>query len=140
MMHSEKKRKAYTVCTPPVKVTGKFTMADALTTVLQDMLVRRARMQGFDTVCVPSSHDGGLETQSVVERTLQVEEPDGVFSPADYRRVAKSFRVGRENDVIDQQEVLGASLSWQLYRHTFDEHYSYRMVSQINDKKIDEVC
>ena len=118
MMHAEKKRKAYTVCTPPVKITGKFSMADALTTVLQDTLVRRARMQGFDTVCVPSTEDGGLETQNVVEDVLRIEEPDEVFSPADYRRIARNFRLGREHDIIDQQEVLGASLSWQLYRHT----------------------
>jgi valyl-tRNA synthetase len=63
----------YTIVIPPPNVTGILHMGHALNNTIQDVLIRRKRMQGFNTVWVPGTDHAGIATQNVVERQLKKE-------------------------------------------------------------------
>ena len=73
--HSDAARggKPYTIVIPPPNVTGILHMGHALNESIQDVMVRRKRMQGFNTVWVPGTDHAGIATQIVVERQLNAE-------------------------------------------------------------------
>src|SRR5680860_132608 len=65
--------KPFTIVIPPPNVTGALHMGHALNNTLQDVLIRRARMQGFETLWVPGTDHAGIGMQNVVERELAKE-------------------------------------------------------------------
>src|SRR3990170_6617051 len=65
---------AYCIVLPPPNVTGALHIGHALDHTIQDMLIRRARMQGFEALWLPGTDHAGIATQVVVERTLREEE------------------------------------------------------------------
>src|SRR6185437_584214 len=67
-------RPSYCIIQPPPNVTGILHMGHALTNTLEDILIRRKRMQGFNACWVPGTDHAGIATQMVVERNLLKEE------------------------------------------------------------------
>ena len=63
----------FSVVIPPPNVTGSLHIGHALDHTIQDVLVRRRRMQGHDTLWVPGMDHAGIATQTVVERELAKE-------------------------------------------------------------------
>src|SRR5436853_7462432 len=61
-------REPYCIVLPPPNVTGALHMGHALDHTLQDILIRRARMQGFETLWLPGTDHAGIATQVVVDR------------------------------------------------------------------------
>ncbi|HHT9118894.1 MAG TPA: class I tRNA ligase family protein, partial [Candidatus Hypogeohydataceae bacterium YC38] len=70
--HSEpdQKRKSFTIVIPPPNITGVLHMGHALNCILQDVLIRWKRMQGYNTLWMPGTDHAGIATQNVVEREL----------------------------------------------------------------------
>ncbi|MEM7447206.1 MAG: valine--tRNA ligase [Myxococcota bacterium] len=66
-------RPTYTLVMPPPNVTGTLHIGHACRTTFEDVLVRRKRMQGFNTLWVPGTDHAGIATQVVVERQLKRE-------------------------------------------------------------------
>src|SRR5450631_2109866 len=62
---------AFSIVIPPPNVTGILTLGHVLNNTIQDILARRARMQGFEVLWLPGTDHAGVATQSVVERTLK---------------------------------------------------------------------
>src|ERR1700690_3459734 len=62
---------AYCVLMPPPNVTGVLTMGHVLNNTLQDVLIRRARLEGRATLWIPGTDHAGIATQTVVERELR---------------------------------------------------------------------
>src|SRR3989344_7265706 len=63
--------KSYTICVPPPNVTGSLHMGHALNAVIQDILIRLRRMQGYKTLWLPGTDHAGIATQNVVEKDLK---------------------------------------------------------------------
>src|SRR3972149_12075567 len=63
-------KKPYTIVIPPPNVTGVLHMGHALNNILQDIIIRWRRMQGFNTLWMPGTDHAGIATQNGVEREL----------------------------------------------------------------------
>ena len=66
-------RRAYSILIPPPNVTGILTLGHVLNNTIQDILARKARMDGHEVLWLPGTDHAGISTQAVVERTLKKE-------------------------------------------------------------------
>ena len=118
-------REPFSIVIPPPNVTGALHMGHALNNTLQDVLIRRARMQGFETLWVPGTDHAGIGMQNVVERELA----KAGTSRQDIGREAFVERVWQWKEeyggrIIDQLRRLGCSCDWERERFTMDEGLS----------------
>ncbi|GAB2953314.1 valine--tRNA ligase [Micromonospora polyrhachis] len=128
----------YTIVIPPPNVTGSLHMGHALDHTVQDALIRRKRMQGFEALWQPGMDHAGIATQNVVERQLAAQG----LSRHDLGREKFVERVwewkaesgGR---ILGQMRRLGDSVDWDRERFTMDEGLS-RAVQTIFKKLYDD--
>ena len=118
-------RPSYTIVIPPPNVTGSLHVGHALDHSIQDALIRRRRMQGYETLWLPGMDHAGIATQNVVERELAKE---GV-SRHDLGREAFVERVWQwkaesGGRILGQMKRLGDSVDWTRERFTMDEGLS----------------
>jgi valyl-tRNA synthetase len=66
-------RAPYSIVMPPPNVTGVLTIGHVLNNTIQDILIRRARLEGRSTLWIPGLDHAGIATQTVVERELRRE-------------------------------------------------------------------
>jgi len=117
---------AFSLVIPPPNVTGSLHIGHALDHTIQDSLVRRRRMQQYETLWLPGMDHAGIATQNVVERRLAKE--DGA-SRQDLGRdgfVAKVWEWKAESGgaILGQMRRLGDSVDWSRERFTMDEGLS----------------
>jgi len=126
-------RPAYSIVIPPPNVTGVLTLGHVLNNTIQDILARRARMQGKEVLWLPGTDHAGIATQNVVERTLrkagEMKHRDELGREA---LVAKIWEWKEKYGgiIIQQLKKLGASCDWSRERFTMDAEYS-RCVSRV---------
>lgn len=118
-------RPAYSIVIPPPNVTGSLHVGHALDHTIQDALIRRKRMQGFETLWLPGMDHAGIATQNVVERRLASE---GV-SRHDLGRekfVERVWQWKAESGgaILGQMRRLGDSVDWGRERFTMDDGLS----------------
>ncbi len=128
----------YCIVIPPPNVTGALHMGHAFTFTLQDVLIRRKRMDGFDALWQPGTDHAGIATQVVVERQLAVEgkTKDDLGREAFVARVWK-WKEESGGTIIRQLKRLGASCDWSRLRFTMDEGLS-RAVREVFVRLHDE--
>ena len=68
---ADPQRAPYSIVIPPPNVTGVLTMGHVLNNTLQDVLIRRARIEGRSAMWLPGTDHAGIATQTVVERELR---------------------------------------------------------------------
>ena len=129
---------AYTIVIPPPNVTGSLHIGHALDHTLIDALVRRRRMQGYNTLWLPGMDHAGIATQNVVERELAKEG----LSRHDLGREAFVERVWQwkaesGGKILGQMRRLGDSVDWSRERFTMDEGLS-RAVQTIFKRLFDD--
>ena len=112
---------AYCIVIPPPNVTGSLHIGHALDHTLIDALIRRRRMQGFNTLWLPGMDHAGIATQNVVERELAKEG----LSRHDLGREAFVERVWQwkaesGGRILGQMRRLGDSVDWSRERFTMD--------------------
>jgi valyl-tRNA synthetase len=115
----------YCLVIPPPNVTGRLHVGHVLGRGIEDTLIRRARMQGYEALWVPGTDHAGIATQVVVERTLREEgvDPRELGREAFVERVwAWKERYGGQ--IVEQIKRMGASCDWQRERFTMDEGLS----------------
>jgi valyl-tRNA synthetase len=115
-------RPAYTIVLPPPNVTGQLHMGHALGHTLMDLLTRRRRMQGYETLWLPGMDHAGIATQNVVERELS----NAGISRQDIGREAFVERVWQwkaeyGGRILDQMRRLGDGVDWSRERFTMDD-------------------
>ncbi len=115
----------YCIVIPPPNVTGVLHMGHALDHAIQDVIIRRKRMQGYSALWLPGTDHAGIATQNVVERELREEG----LTRHDIGRDAFVERVwewkAKSGDIITRQmRKLGDSTDWSRQRFTFDEGLS----------------
>jgi valyl-tRNA synthetase len=118
-------RPHFSMVIPPPNVTGSLHMGHALDHSIQDALVRRRRMQGYEALWLPGMDHAGIATQNVVERELAKEG----LSRHDLGREAFVERVWQWKQesggrILGQMKRLGDSVDWSRERFTMDEGLS----------------
>lgn len=119
-------QQAYTVVIPPPNVTGILTMGHVLNNTVQDILVRRARLEGKASCWIPGTDHAGIATQTRVERDLWATEKKTrreLGREAFVERI-KSWRDEHGGIILKQLQHLGASCDWERTAYTLDPDYS----------------
>ena len=118
---------AYSIVIPPPNVTGVLTLGHVLNNTIQDILARRARMQGKEVLWLPGTDHAGIATQTVVERTLKKQ---GVIRHRDdlgrekFLEKVWEWKDKHGGIIIQQLKKLGCSCDWERERFTMDAEYS----------------
>ncbi len=115
----------YSIVIPPPNVTGSLHIGHALNTTLQDILIRRHRMQGRNTLWLPGTDHAGIATQNVVERRLMAEQTsrEHLGREAFLERIWTWKRQSGDT-ILEQLKRLGASCDWSRLRFTMDDGLS----------------
>src|SRR5438874_6186982 len=115
-------REPYTIVIPPPNVTGALHMGHALNNTLQDVLMRRRRMQGFNARWMPGTDPAGIATQAVVERLIYAQEKKTRRELGRDELVKRiwAWKDKYEARILGQLRQLGASCDWARTRFTLD--------------------
>lgn len=118
-------RKPFVISMPPPNVTGALHLGHAITSTVEDILVRYHRMKGDETLWVPGEDHAGIATQTVVERLLAQEGTDRheIGREAFLERVWAWVRQYKSR-IQNQHRRLGASCDWSRERFTLDDGLS----------------
>ena len=124
-------RPAYTIVIPPPNVTGVLHMGHTLNETVQDILVRRARMSGFNTCWVPGTDHASIATEAKVVNMLQERgiEKDNL-SREEFLGYAFEWKEKYGNIIYEQIAKLGCSVDWNRTTFTMDDHY-YKAVIKV---------
>lgn len=119
-------KQPYSIVIPPPNVTGILHLGHVLNNTIQDILSRKARMDGLEVLWLPGTDHAGIATQVVVEKKLKKEEKK---SRHDLGKEAFVQRVWEWKEkhggiIIEQLKKLGCSCDWSRERFTMDEDYS----------------
>ena len=124
---------AYSIVIPPPNVTGVLTLGHVLNNTIQDILARKARMDGKEVLWQPGIDHAGIATQTVVERTLkkagEIRHRDDLGREKFLERVWE-WKEKHGGIILQQLKALGASCDWTRTRFTMDPEYS-RCVTRV---------
>ncbi|MEJ0002334.1 MAG: class I tRNA ligase family protein [bacterium] len=112
----------FSIILPPPNVTGNLHTGHALMIVIQDIMVRHARMQGKKTLWIPGTDHAAIATQSKVEKLL---EKEGVrkndLGREEFLKRVEKFAQDSHDTIVNQAKKMGASLDWSREAFTLDE-------------------
>jgi valyl-tRNA synthetase len=117
---------AFSIVIPPPNVTGVLHMGHVLNNTIQDILSRKARMDGKEVLWLPGTDHAGIATQMMVERALKKEEKKtrhDLGRDEFLKRVWK-WKEKHGDIIIQQLKKLGSSCDWTRERFTMDPEYS----------------
>jgi valyl-tRNA synthetase len=118
---------AYSIVIPPPNVTGMLHLGHVLNNTIQDVLARKARMEGKEVLWLPGTDHAGIGTQTVVEKALRKQ---GLMRHRDdlgrdkFVEHAWAWKEKHGGIIIQQLKKLGASCDWTRERFTMDPEYS----------------
>jgi len=121
--HSEPDgREPYTIVIPPPNVTGVLHMGHMLNNTIQDILVRRARMQGKNAEWLPGTDHASIATEAKVVAKLREQGIDkSSISREEFMKHAWEWKEKHGGIILEQLKKLGASCDWDRTRFTMDE-------------------
>ncbi|MFI5336463.1 MAG: class I tRNA ligase family protein, partial [Opitutales bacterium] len=106
-------KQPYTIMIPPPNVTGVLTMGHVLNNTIQDILIRRARLEGREALWVPGTDHAGIATQTVVERELRKEKKHRRdLGREKFLEKVWAWREEKGGIILKQLQALGASCDW----------------------------
>ena len=118
-------KEPFTIVIPPPNVTGVLHMGHMLNNTIQDVLVRRARMQGKEACWVPGTDHASIATEAKVVGMLRergIKKSD--LSRADFLKYAWEWKEKYGGIILDQLKKLGASVDWDRTRFTMEPSLS----------------
>ncbi|MDY3196177.1 MAG: valine--tRNA ligase [Paracholeplasma sp.] len=117
-----KKEVPFTIVIPPPNVTGKLHLGHAWDGTLQDIIIRRKRMQGFDALFLPGMDHAGIATQAKVdERLKQMGKNRYEIGREGFLEQAWAWKEEYASFIKEQWKVLGLSLDYSRERFTLDQ-------------------
>ena len=122
-------REPYTIVIPPPNVTGVLHMGHMLNNTIQDVLIRRARMQGKNACWVPGTDHASIATEAKVVAMLKekgIEKKD--VSREEFLEYAYEWKDKYGGIILKQLEKLGASCDWDRTRFTMEEDLSEAVI------------
>ncbi|MBF90499.1 MAG: valine--tRNA ligase [Flavobacteriales bacterium] len=127
-------REPYTIVIPPPNVTGVLHMGHMLNNTLQDVLIRRARMQGFNACWVPGTDHASIATEAKVVQKLAKEGIDkSSLSRDEFLQHAWEWKEKHGGIILEQLKKLGASCDWERTKFTMDEDMSATVINVFVD-------
>ena len=122
---AESEKEPYTIVIPPPNVTGMLTMGHVLNNTIQDILIRKARMEGKEACWIPGTDHASIATETKVIKML---EEKGInkndLSREEFLDHAWEWKEKYGGIIINQLKKLGCSCDWERERFTMDEGYS----------------
>jgi valyl-tRNA synthetase len=125
------KRPAYSIVIPPPNVTGVLTLGHVLNNTIQDILARKARMDGKEVLWLPGTDHAGIATEAVVVRTLKKAGEIRHRNDLTREQFLEKVWAWREKHgekhggiILQQLKALGASCDWTRTRFTMEPEYS----------------
>src|SRR6186713_2859195 len=127
-------RKAFTVVIPPPNVTGVLHMGHTLNETVQDILVRKARMSGFNACWVPGTDHASIATEAKVVQMLREKGiQKASLSREDFLKYAWEWKEKYGGIILEQLKKLGCSLDWNRTAFTMDDEYYKSVISVFID-------
>lgn len=124
-------REPYTIVIPPPNVTGMLHMGHMLNNTIQDILVRRKRMEGYNACWVPGTDHASIATEAKVVRLLRdqgIKKSD--LTRDEFLKHAFEWKDKYGGIILQQLRKLGCSCDWERTRFTMDDDY-YSAVIQV---------
>ena len=122
-------REPYTIVIPPPNVTGVLHMGHMLNNTIQDVLVRRARMQGKNACWVPGTDHASIATEAKVVQKLAAEGIKKTdLTREEFLRHAWEWKEKHGGIILEQLKKLGASCDWARTKFTMDERLSEAVI------------
>lgn len=128
------KRIPYTIVIPPPNVTGVLHMGHMLNNTIQDVLIRRARMLGFNACWVPGTDHASIATEAKVVALLKeqgINKAD--LSREDFLKHAWGWKEKYGGIILEQLKKLGASCDWDRTRFTMENDLSEAVIDVFID-------
>jgi valyl-tRNA synthetase len=119
------KRPAYSIVIPPPNVTGMLHMGHVLNNTIQDILVRKARMDGKEVLWLPGTDHAGIATESMVAKQISKEEKKSKrdLGRDEFIKRVWTWKEKHGGIIISQLKKLGCSCDWTRERFTMDADY-----------------
>jgi len=115
-------REPYCIVIPPPNVTGVLHMGHMLNNTIQDVLIRRARMMGKNTLWLPGTDHASIATEAkVVSRLKEMGIEKSSISRDEFLKHAWEWKEQHGGIILEQLKKLGASCDWERTRFTMDE-------------------
>ena len=122
-------REPYTIVIPPPNVTGVLHMGHMLNNTIQDVLVRRARMQGKNACWVPGTDHASIATEAKVVQKLAKEGiAKADLTRGEFLKHAWEWKEKHGGIILEQLKKLGASCDWERTKFTMDERLSEAVI------------
>jgi valyl-tRNA synthetase len=122
----ESSKPPFSIVMPPPNITGVLTLGHVLNDTIQDILARRARMQGFEVLWLPGMDHAGIGTQTAVEKYLRRTENKTRhdLGREEFLRRVLEWQDKHGGIIIEQLKRLGCSCDWSRQRYTLDDDYA----------------
>src|SRR6201982_1941081 len=127
-------REPYTIVIPPPNVTGVLHMGHMLNNTIQDVLIRRARMLGFNACWVPGTDHASIATEAKVVALLKekgINKKD--ISREEFLKYAWEWKEKYGGIILEQLKKLGASCDWSRTRFTMEDDLSDAVINVFID-------
>ncbi|SNT26152.1 valyl-tRNA synthetase [Ekhidna lutea] len=127
-------KEAYTIVIPPPNVTGVLHMGHMLNNTIQDVLIRKARMEGKEACWVPGTDHASIATEAKVVRMLRekgIKKSD--LSREEFMKHAWEWKEKYGGIILDQLKKLGASCDWDRTTFTMDPNYHDAVIKHFVD-------
>ena len=133
--HSEPdSRPAYSIVIPPPNVTGVLHMGHMLNNTIQDVMIRRARMKGFNAVWVPGTDHASIATEAKVVAYLKEQGIDKKdLTREEFLKHAWEWKEKYGGIILKQLRKLGASCDWDRTKFTMDPEMSEAVIDVFVD-------
>jgi valyl-tRNA synthetase len=118
-------KEPYTIVIPPPNVTGVLHMGHMLNNTIQDVLIRRARLKGFNACWVPGTDHASIATEAKVVAKLKeqgIQKSD--LTRDDFLKYAWEWTAEHGGIILEQLKKLGASCDWEREKFTMDTDLS----------------
>ena len=117
-------KEAYSIVIPPPNVTGMLTMGHVLNNTIQDVLIRKARMEGKEVCWVPGTDHASIATETKIVNMLAEQGIEkGTLTREQFLKHAWEWKKKYGGIIISQLQKLGCSCDWERERFTMDEGY-----------------
>ena len=133
--HSEPdEREAYTIVIPPPNVTGVLHMGHMLNNTIQDVLIRRARLKGYNALWVPGTDHASIATEAKVVAKLREEGINKEdITREEFLSHAWEWTHKHGGIILEQLKKLGASCDWERTKFTMDDDLSEAVIDVFID-------
>ncbi len=127
-------RTPYTIVIPPPNVTGVLHMGHCLNNTIQDILIRKARMSGFNACWVPGTDHASIATEAKVVAMLREKGiSKSSLSREQFLEYAWEWKEKYGGIILQQLKKLGCSLDWNRTSFTMDDDYYKSVIRIFND-------